>query len=126
MAKIEVSDGEIVDKLTILQIKMENIQDPKKIKNIEAEYLYLLPVVEQEIGILKTSQLYIRLLETNRKLWRIEDDIRDKEKERQFDSEFVELARLVYITNDERAKIKKEINLQQGSRFIEEKSYQEY
>lgn len=126
MAKIEVSDGEIVDKLTILQIKMENIQDPEKIKNIEAEYLYLLPVVEQEIGILKTSQLYIRLLETNRKLWRIEDDIRDKEKERQFDSEFVELARLVYITNDERAKIKKEINLQQGSRFIEEKSYQEY
>lgn len=126
MAKIEVSDGEIVDKLTILQIKMENIQDPEKIKNIEAEYLYLLPVVEQEIGILKTSQLYLRLLETNRKLWRIEDDIRDKERERQFDSEFVELARLVYITNDERAKIKKEINLQQGSRFIEEKSYQEY
>jgi hypothetical protein len=105
---------------------MENIQDPEKIKNIEAEYLYLLPVVEQEIGILKTSQLYIRLLETNRKLWRIEDDIRDKERERQFDSEFVELARLVYITNDERAKIKKEINLQQGSKFIEEKSYQEY
>ena len=124
--KIEVSHGEIVDKLTILQIKKKNILEPEKLVNINKEYDYLTSIVENDLGISLSSPEYLELLSINQELWIIEDDIRDKERERQFDSEFVELARLVYITNDERAKIKKEINLQQGSKFTEEKSYQEY
>ena len=123
---IEVSHGEIVDKLTILQIKKENIKDPSKLDNIVKEYDYLLSIVENDLGILTSSLEYLELLSINKDLWVIEDDIREKERQKQFDDEFVKLARDVYYTNDVRAKIKKEINLKYLSGFIEEKSYSQY
>jgi hypothetical protein len=123
---IEVSHGEIVDKLTILQIKKENITDPIKLDNIVKEYNYLLSVVENDLGISTESPEYLELLLINNELWVIEDDIRDKERVKEFDDDFVSLARSVYYTNDVRAKIKKEINLKYSSGFVEEKSYQSY
>ena len=123
---IEVSHGEIVDKLTILQIKKENIKDPSKLDNIVKEYDYLFSIVENYLGILTSSPEYLELLSINKDLWVIEDDIREKERQKQFDDEFVKLARDVYYTNDVRAKIKKEINLKYSSGFIEEKSYSQY
>ena len=124
--KIEVSHGEIVDKLTILQIKKENITDPIKLDNIVKEYNYLLSVVENYLGISTLSPEYLELLSINKELWIIEDDIRDKERNKEFDDEFIKLARSVYYTNDVRAKIKKKINLKYSSGFVEEKSYQTY
>jgi hypothetical protein len=123
---IEVSHGEIVDKLTILQIKKENIKDPSKLDNIVKEYDYLFSIVENDLGILTSSPEYLELLSINKDLWVIEDDIREKERQKQFDDEFVKLARDVYYTNDVRAKIKKEINLKYFSGFVEEKSYSNY
>ena len=123
---IEVSHGEIVDKLTILQIKKENITDPIKLDNIVKEYNYLLSVVENYLGISTFSPEYLELLSINKELWIIEDDIRDKERNKEFDDEFIMLARSVYYTNDVRAKIKKKINLKYSSGFVEEKSYQTY
>ena len=123
---IEVSHGEIVDKLTILQIKKENITDPIKLDNIVKEYNYLLSVVENYLGISTLSPEYLELLSINKELWIIEDDIRDKERNKEFDDEFIKLARSVYYTNDVRAKIKKKINLKYSSGFVEEKSYQTY
>jgi hypothetical protein len=124
--KIEVSQGEIVDKLTILQIKKENITDPSKLDNIVKEYDYLLSIVENDLEISTESPEYLELLSINKELWKIEDDIRDKERDKVFDAEFIELARSVYTTNDKRAEIKKEINLKYGSLFVEEKSYSNY
>ena len=124
--KIEVSHGEIVDKLTILQIKKENITDPSKLDNIVKEYDYLLSIVENDLEISTESPEYLELLSINKELWKIEDDIRDKERDKVFDAEFIELARSVYTTNDKRAEIKKEINLKYGSLFVEEKSYSNY
>jgi hypothetical protein len=123
---IEVSHGEIVDKLTILQIKKENIKDSSKLDNIVKEYDYLFSIVENDLGILTSSPEYLELLSINKDLWVIEDDIREKERQKQFDDEFVKLAREVYYTNDVRAKIKKEINLKYFSGFVEEKSYSNY
>jgi hypothetical protein len=123
---IEVSHGEIVDKLTILQIKKENIIDPSKLDNIIKEYNYLLSVVENDLGISTKSSEYLELLSINQEIWNIEDDIRDKERQKEFDEEFIKLARAVYYTNDIRAKIKKEINLKYSSGFVEEKSYSQY
>ena len=123
---IEVSHGEIVDKLTILQIKKENITDSSKLDNIVKEYNYLLSIVENDLGISTESSEYLELLSINKDLWDIEDDIRDKERQKEFDEEFIKLAREVYYTNDVRAKIKKEINLKYSSGFVEEKSYQSY
>jgi hypothetical protein len=123
---IEVSHGEIVDKLTILQIKKENITDPSKLDNIVKEYNYLLSIVENDLGISTESPEYLELLSINNELWVIEDDIRDKERVKEFDEEFIKLARAVYYTNDVRAKIKKDINLKYSSGFVEEKSYQQY
>ena len=124
--KIEISHGEIVDKLTILQIKKTNIIDPIKLDNIVKEYDYLLYVVENDLGISTESPEYLELLSINNELWVIEDDIRDKERDKVFDNEFIELARSVYTTNDKRAEIKKKINLKSGSLFVEEKSYSNY
>jgi hypothetical protein len=124
--KIEVSHGEIVDKLTILQIKKENITDNEKLVNINKEYDYLFTVVENDLGISTESLDYLKLLSVNKELWVIEDNIRNKERQKEFDEEFIKLARDVYYTNDVRAKIKKEINLKYGSGFVEEKSYNEY
>lgn len=123
---IEVSHGEIVDKLTILQIKKENITDSTKLNNIIKEYDYLLSVVENNLKISTESPEYLELLSINKELWVIEDDIREKERQKEFDEDFIKLARAVYYTNDVRAKIKKEINLKYGSGFVEEKSYSQY
>jgi hypothetical protein len=123
--KIEVSHGEIVDKLSILNIKKDNIIDEAKLVNINKEFLYLHEIVFSDLNI-SHDEDYLRLLEVNKKLWDIEDKIRDKERDKQFDEEFIELARLVYYTNDVRANIKKEINIKYGSGFVEEKSYNKY
>jgi hypothetical protein len=123
--RIEVSHGEIVDKLSILNIKKDNIFDEVKLVNINKEYLYLHEIVFSDLNI-NYDEDYLRLLEVNKKLWDIEDKIRDKERNKEFDKEFIELARSVYHTNDIRANIKKEINIKYGSQFVEEKSYNKY
>lgn len=123
--QIEVSIGEIVDKLSILHIKKENITNEVKLKNISNEYLYLHEIVFSELGISYEDD-YSRLLEVNKSLWIIEDKLRDKENINEFDQDFIDLARLVYYTNDQRADIKKEINLKYDSFFVEEKSYKNY
>lgn len=122
--KIEVSIGEIVDKLSILKIKKNNIKDELKLVNVINEYDYLHNIVFNELKIDEND--FFNLVIINERLWDIEDKIRDKEKEKSFDSEFVELARSVYFTNDKRAEMKKEINLKYGSLFVEEKSYNHY
>jgi hypothetical protein len=122
--KIEVSIGEIVDKLSILQIKLENITDEAKLVNVRTEFNYLYNIVFKDLKIEKTD--YNKLLKINKQLWVIEDDVRDKERDGEFDEIFIELARSVYFTNDKRSEIKKDINIQYGSEFVEEKSYQDY
>ena len=122
--EIEVSVGEIVDKLSILRLKLLNIKDSEKLKNVTKEYNYLYNIVFNDLKI-ETSD-FDRMVNINKILWDVEDFIRDKEREKQFDSEFIELARSVYITNDQRAEIKKDINIKYGSSFVEEKSYKEY
>jgi len=121
---IEVSIGEIVDKLTILRIKKNNITDESKLFNVVTEYDYLYDVVFNQLKI--ESDDFYNLLLVNERLWDIEDLIRDKERDKVFDTEFIELARSVYVTNDKRAELKKEINLKYGSLFVEEKSYKGY
>jgi hypothetical protein len=122
--EIKVSIGEIVDKLSILHIKKENITDKVKLENVLNEYLYLHEIVFSQLNV--EMGFFDRLLNVNLELWAIEDKIREKENLKEFDDEFIALARLVYITNDIRAEIKKEINIQYGSEFIEEKSYVDY
>jgi hypothetical protein len=121
---IEVSIGEIVDKLTILEIKKERIQEEEKLKNIIKEYDYLYDIVFNQLLIEKED--FKNLKDVNISLWEIEDHIRDKERDKIFDEQFVVLARSVYITNDVRAKVKKEINIKYKSNFVEEKSYKSY
>ena len=122
--KIEVSVGEIVDKLSILTIKKNNISDKTKLDNITKEHDYLHNVVFNELQISKDD--FFNLVLINERLWDIEDKLRDKERDKSFDDDFIELARSVYFTNDKRAEIKKEINLKYGSLFVEEKSYKQY
>lgn len=122
--KIEVSIGEIVDKLSILQIKTEFIKDEKKLKNVKTEYEYLYDIVFNEMKIKEFD--FSEMVSINQKLWKIEDDIRDKERDKEFDNVFIELARAVYVTNDKRAQVKKNINLKYGSIFVEEKLYNKY
>lgn len=122
--EIEVSIGEIVDKLSILRIKKLNITDKEKLININKEYDYLFDVVFNKLKI--ESEDFYNLQIVNERLWDIEDKIREKEREQSFDQEFIELARSVYIKNDLRSKIKKDINIKYHSSFIEEKSYKDY
>ena len=121
---IEVSVGEIVDKLSILDIKRQKITDSTKLENVNREYLYLHEIVFADLNIAMSD--YEQLVAINVKLWDIEDVLREMESRKQFDDKFVEYARQVYITNDLRADIKKQINLKYGSTFIEEKSYAKY
>ena len=124
-----VSLGELVDKITILEIKIANISDQDKINNISNELRILesrLNSSLDEVGLKKLDTLKIELSEINNSLWSIEDDIRDCEKNKEFGEDFIRLARAVYVTNDRRAKVKREINLIFGSELMEEKSYQEY
>ena len=124
---VPVSVGEVLDKITILQIKLAHISDARKRTNIQTELDALLPLVDG--GSFASSQmqaLTAKLKLVNEELWIIEDDIREKEAAKNFDNEFVQLARAVYVTNDKRAAIKKQINLATGSALIEEKSYEPY
>jgi hypothetical protein len=124
--KIEVSIGEIVDKYTILMIKSSKIQDPVKLENINKELTYLVDVLKKEDPLMTDYPLTKALFEINKELWKVEDDLRDLERVKDFDKEFVILARNVYKLNDKRADIKKQINMKFGSDFVEEKSYQPY
>jgi nitrogenase molybdenum-iron protein alpha/beta subunit len=123
--KVEVSNGEIVDKITILKIKSEKITDVDKLKNIHTELNELLPLLD-EIGVNVNSEMFNELYTINSELWVIEDDLRELERKRDFGDEFIRLARAVYYTNDKRFEIKKRINLKTQSNFVEEKSYKQY
>jgi prefoldin subunit 5 len=125
--QVPVSPGEVLDKITILEIKSERIDDSKKVANVRRE-LELLDAtwrqfVEQDETV---NRIHAELKTINGALWEIEDDIRDKERAREFDERFIELARSVYVTNDQRANAKKELNIYLGSEIVEEKSYQDY
>ena len=125
--KIDVSVGEIMDKLTILEIKSEKIQDEAKLANVCKERDSLLPAIDQPAYQTdEVRQLVAKLKDINLKLWEIEDEIRLKEADKSFDEQFIELARSVYFTNDQRAEVKKQINLVTGSALVEEKSYEDY
>ncbi|WP_146910112.1 DUF6165 family protein [Arenimonas daejeonensis] len=125
--QVPVSFGELLDKIAILQIKSERMADPAKLANVRRE-LDALDATWAAHPASRTdiSELRAALKAVNERLWVIEDDIRLKEKAQAFDAEFVRLARAVYFENDDRAKIKKDINLALGSAYVEEKSYQDY
>ena len=122
---VPVSIGELVDKITILRIKRRMIKDQAKVANIETELTALLGVCKTS-NIDADSPLAKDLEDINLKLWKIEDDIRDLERSKTFDAKFIELARAVYVTNDERFVVKSKINTAFGSKFKEEKSYKPY
>ena len=126
--KIEVSNGELLDKLSILELKMVNITDTNKLVNIKKEFDELLPLAEElfESNDSELQNHYFELASINGKLWGIEDDIRECERNQDFGSKFVELARTVYITNDKRCDYKREINIITKSGLVEEKSYEDY
>lgn len=125
--QVPVSVGEVLDKITILQIKLAHISDAAKRVNIQNELDALLPLVAGDEFSTELMQcLMAKLKAVNEALWDIEDDIREKEAAKSFDAEFIRLARAVYVTNDKRAEIKKQINLATGSALIEEKSYETY
>jgi len=125
---VEISNGELLDKISILELKLLKIEDEEKLVNIKKEFDTLNPLVvdlfEKYDGQLQNH--YLELAKINGQLWDIEDWIRDCEREKRFDKEFVELARSVYITNDKRCEVKKIINLMTSSGLVEEKSYKEY
>ncbi len=126
--RIPVSVGELLDKIAILEIKQERIEDPVKRRNVERE-LQLLTAAWEEAHpdpAPQVEELRQDLKKVNEELWEIEDSVRDHEREGRFDDRFVELARSVYLTNDRRASLKKELNLLLGSDLVEEKSYADY
>jgi hypothetical protein len=125
--KVPISPGELLDKITILRIKSARMTDPKKLANVRRE----LEALEETWRSSPYAAVDIEgelsaLLQVNERLWTIEDDIRDKERAGTFDADFIRLARAVYIENDERAAIKKRVNLKLGSTLVEEKSYAHY
>jgi hypothetical protein len=122
--KIEVSNGEIIDKLTIIQIKLERIKDKAKLVNLQREYDELITSTSSILSM--SDPLYSALYEVNCELWDIEDLIRDLERRKEFGDEFVSTARAVYFKNDRRSEIKREINIKTSSGLIEEKSYEKY
>lgn len=121
--KIEVSIGEVLDKISILAIKLNEIKQEDKLKNIQKEFQHLSSQVKSDMFM---DDLYMDLCSVNRVLWDIEDKIRVHEREQNFNNQFIELARMVYKTNDMRASVKKKINIKYNSELVEEKSYQEY
>jgi hypothetical protein len=125
--RVPISPGELIDKITILEIKSERMSDAKKVANVRHE-LSLLQATWQSSPYSATDVRTEKaaLKEINSRLWVIEDEIRDKERDRHFDGRFIELARAVYVTNDERAAVKRTINDKLGSRIVEEKSYADY
>jgi len=124
---IPISPGELVDKITILEIKKEFIKNDNKLMNINHEYNLLMQIYTAQIsGTEGIVELKNKLKEINLELWKIEDDIRDCEREKSFSDIFIKLARSVYFTNDKRSKVKLEINLLLNSNLVEEKSYKDY
>lgn len=121
--KVEVSIGELLDKISILAIKLDKVEDKDKLKNIQKEFISLTSQVSSSMYL---DKLYMRLCQVNQKLWNVEDKLRYHERLNNFNEDFINLARSVYKLNDERARIKKEVNVKYGSEIIEEKSYQEY
>ena len=125
--KVPVSPGEVLDKITILEIKSERMEDAAKVANVRVELKLLQETWARNItddDVIR--DLHAQLKEINEALWEIEDDIRDKERVKEFDERFIELARAVYFTNDRRSEVKKKLNLHLGSEIVEEKSYQDY
>ena len=127
LIQVPVSYGELIDKITILEIKSARMSDPAKLANVRHELELLnatwkqAPAAATDIG-----DLWAQLRTVNERLWVVEDDLRILEKAQRFDAEFVRLARSVYFENDERARVKREINQRLGSTLVEEKSYQDY
>jgi Family of unknown function (DUF6165) len=124
---VPISPGELIDKITILQIKSARMTDATKLANVRAE----LTALEKTWSKSAHASVDIKaesdaLKQINEKLWVVEDDLREKERQKKFDQEFIELARAVYFTNDERAAVKRQINVKLGSKLIEEKSYAKY
>jgi hypothetical protein len=124
MPMAPVSWGELLDKITILQIKQERIADAAKRANVTTELKALSAIAD--VAMAQAAALLAGLKAVNEELWEIEDRIRDKERARAFDAEFIELARAVYVTNDRRADLKRQMNTLLGSALVEEKSYQPY
>jgi len=125
--QVPVSPGEVLDKITILEIKSERISDAGKLANVKRELELLQAAWQQSVPEDDTvRRIHDELKTINEALWEIEDDIRDKERAREFDQVFIDLARSVYVTNDQRANAKKELNIYLGSEIVEEKSYQDY
>lgn len=127
MVSVPVSYGELFDKITILRIKSELIRNPEKLLNIKTELAALSSAAKEYVpDTPDVSDLVETLYTINRRLWDIEDGKRDAERRKVFDADFIELARQVYTQNDQRADIKRQINLALGSEIIEEKSYGKY
>lgn len=123
----EISVGELLDKISILKIKSSKIKNEEKLKNVNKELAALNLIVDESLNSYKAlGKRSNELMEVNLKLWLIEDEIREKERNKSFDKSFIELARSVYVTNDKRFKIKNKINKESGSSFSEEKSYESY
>lgn len=125
---VEISPGELLDKISILELKMLKIEDKVKLKNIKKEFETLNPLVvklfEDNDGQLQNH--YLELASINGQLWDIEDWIRECEQRKDFGAEFIQLARSIYVTNDRRSQVKKIINTLTGSDLVEEKSYKNY
>ncbi len=124
---VEIAPGELLDKISILEIKLQRISDPAKLTNVRVEFDALSQARDGNLArSAEIDALYARLKTVNEVLWDIEDGIREEEREKRFGERFVELARAVYHNNDERAAIKREINTSLGSAIVEEKSYASY
>ena len=124
---VEIAPGELIDKITILEIKMERMTDPEKLENVRLEWKVLTASRDENLTPSpELDAITADLKSVNEQLWEIEDDIRDLERDKDFGDKFVELARSVYNTNDKRAAFKRDINMLLGSRLVEEKSYAAY
>ena len=121
-----ISLGELVDKISILMIKKKNISDLKKLQHVNKELEFLQKTLKKYISEEEINEFLLKLVNINSKLWDIEDYIRECERKKLFDQTFIDLARSVYFTNDERAKVKNDINKTFGSELVEVKSYEEY
>ena len=121
-----ISLGELVDKISILMIKKKNISDSIKLQHVNKELEFLQKTLKKYIAEDEINEFLLKLVNINSKLWDIEDDIRECERKKLFDQTFIDLARSVYFTNDERAKVKNDINKTFGSELVEVKSYEEY
>ena len=123
---VPISWGELIDKITILEIKIDRLKSKSALENVKNEYILLNRIYSENVLKDTTDNLKIDLSVVNLELWEIEDAIREKERAKIFDQEFLQLARSVYRTNDKRAKIKQQINHLLNSELVEEKSYTEY